>query len=470
MQLLNNSFVLTCSNNFRQVLDNIVIGLNKAGFSRRDYKIGGEEPVTAEKPEDRQTNLNDLTMNPPAPFEAPEEGETTDEPDDFSDVHTDELKAALGGGNGSSDAQDALAAMLAAAQAQSEQYEQESSQDDHGYETGEKGAMKNQIEIDPQFRDEALALRLPQFFYKSAPNLFGDGRVKLEDEHLLKGFSLAGADANINFELSTGELYNVDLKATGEGVPQYIKADMAQIQSMKEILARVPSEKRREFCIVNICKQINKSNHYTTADVNDYVRRIVAHMTEDELAAIEVAQFTYAAKIKEHIKKLEEAYQEEQFYKWIDGSKIFCEGSYAFPEVITPLETIDSIPNSLYTAEKNDMNDFERKVLDMIAALPNIKWWHRVIDTDKKKGFRINGFINHYPDFIVKFKSGIIAMVEAKGDHLGNDISKKKLELGRQWQYLAGPQYRYFMVFGANALPGKGSYTLDKIVGVLKEL
>jgi hypothetical protein len=28
----------------------------------------------------------------------------------------------------------------------------------------------------------------------------------------------------------------------------------------------------------------------------------------------------------------------------------------------------------------------------------------------------------------------------------------------------------YFMVFGANALPGKGSYTLDEIVGVLKEL
>ena len=470
VQLLNNSFVLTCSNNFRQVLDNIVIGLNKAGFSRRDYKIGSEEPVQPDKPEDRQTGLNDLTMNPPAPYEEPEEAETPVEPDDFSDVHTDELKAALGGGEGASDAQDALAAMLAAAQAQSDQYEQESNQDDHGYETGEKGAMKNQIEIDPQFCEEALALRLPQFFYKTAPNFFGDGRVKLEDEHLLKGFSLAGADANINFDLSTGELYNVDLKATGEAVPQYIKADMAQIQSMKEILARIPSEKRREFCILNICKQINKSNHYTAVDVNDYVRRIIAHMTEDELAAIEVAQFTYATKIKEHIKKLEEAYQEEQFYKWIDSNKIFCEGGYAFPEVITPLEMIDSIPHSLYTAEKNDMNDFERKVLDMIAALPNIKWWHRVIDTDKKKGFRINGFINHYPDFIVKFKSGIIAMIEAKGDHLGNDISKKKLELGRQWQYLAGQQYRYFMVFGANALPGKGSYTLDEIVGVLKEL
>lgn len=468
--LLNNAYVLTCSNNFRQVLDNIVAGLNRAGFSRRDYRIGGEEPVEPQKPEDRQTGLDDFTMNPPAPFAQPEEGDASEEPDDFSDVQPDVLRESLGGREGSSDSNAALAAMLAAAQAQSEQYERESSQDDHGYEMGEKGVMKNQIEIDPQFRDEALALRLPQFFYRTAPNLFGDGRVKLEDEHLVKGFSLAGADANISFDLSTGEMYNVDLKNSGEAVPQYIKADMAQLQGMKDILARVPTHKRQEFCIVNICKQINKSNHYSTVDVNDYVRRIVAHMTEDELAAIEVAQFSYATKIKEHIKKLEEAYQEDQFYKWIDSGKVFCEASYAFPEVITPLETIDSIPHSLYTAEKNDMNDFERKVLDIIAALPNIDWWHRVIDTDKRKGFRINGFINHFPDFIVKFKSGIIAMVEAKGDYLGNDVSKKKLDLGRQWQYLAGSKYRYFMVFATNALPGKGSYTLDEIVSVLKVL
>lgn len=105
----------------------------------------------------------------------------------------------------------------------------------------------------------------------------------------------------------------------------------------------------------------------------------------------------------------------------------------------------------------------------MIAALPNIKWWHRVIDSNKK-AFRLNGFINHYPDFIVCFQSGRIALIETKGDHLGNDESKRKLELGRQWQSMAGQNYRYFMVFDKDALPGKGSYTLDNIVSVLKEL
>lgn len=40
------------------------------------------------------------------------------------------------------------------------------------------------------------------------------------------------------------------------------------------------------------------------------------------------------------------------------------------------------------------------------------------------KGFRINGFLNHYPDFIVKTK--------------------------------AGRDYRYMMVFGNNPVDGAG--------------
>ena len=466
--LLNSSYVLTCSNDFRQVLDNIVIGLNRAGFSKRDYRIGGEEPPEDSKPNAKQTGLDDLTMNPPAPYE-PEQDEGASDDDDFSDVHSDDLKSALSGGAGSTEASDALAAMLAAANAKSGQYEQESKTDDHGHEGGEKGSMKNQIEIDPQFRDEVLCLRLPQFYYRTAPNLFGDGLVLLEKEHLSEGFSLSGADANVNFDLSTGEMYNIDLKESGEAVPQYIRAQQAQIKAMKDMLARVPSERRLESCINNICGILSKNNRYSVKEIQEYVGRIVGHMTEDELAAIEVAQLAYAAKIKDKIESLEAEHQEAQFSKWIDSGKLFCEERYTFPQVITPLETIDSIPHSLYTAEKDDMNGFERKVLDVIAALPNIKWWHRVIDSNKKE-FRINGFINHYPDFIVCFRSGVIALIEAKGDHLGNEDSKRKLELGRRWQSEAGKKYRYFMVFNENALSGPGAYTLDGIVSVLKEL
>ena len=46
MPLLNTSYVLTSSRDFRTTLDDIVVGLNKAGFSKKDYRIGEiEKPV-----------------------------------------------------------------------------------------------------------------------------------------------------------------------------------------------------------------------------------------------------------------------------------------------------------------------------------------------------------------------------------------------------------------------------------------
>ncbi len=43
---LNLSYTLTCSNDFRDTLENIVQGLNKAGFSKKDYRVGEiPEPI-----------------------------------------------------------------------------------------------------------------------------------------------------------------------------------------------------------------------------------------------------------------------------------------------------------------------------------------------------------------------------------------------------------------------------------------
>ena len=79
--LLNSSYVLTCSNDFRQVLDNIVVGLNKAGFSKRDYRIGSDDPAAESKPEPRQTGLDDLVMNPPTPYEHGQDEEASGDDD-----------------------------------------------------------------------------------------------------------------------------------------------------------------------------------------------------------------------------------------------------------------------------------------------------------------------------------------------------------------------------------------------------
>ncbi len=101
----------------------------------------------------------------------------------------------------------------------------------------------------------------------------------------------------------------------------------------------------------------------------------------------------------------------------------------------------------------------------MIAGCEGVLWWHRIIE---KKGFHINGFINHYPDFMVMMKSGKIVIVEAKGDDRDNGDSRKKLKLGQTWAAQAGRKYRYFMTFDQNSI--EGAYNLEDFADVLKDL
>ncbi|MCD8159376.1 MAG: hypothetical protein LUD77_10985 [Clostridiales bacterium] len=310
-----------------------------------------------------------------------------------------------------------------------------------GYELGD---MLNQNKIQPQFREEVKNLRIPQFFMKSVPDLFWDTYELLEPEYLSDGFSLSGQEAQISFELATGEMYRVDIQEEGEAVPKYKRASKSESEYVREYLAKLPQDKKIQQCTDMICNQINKNNRYVSSEINDYVHRIIQNMTEDELAAMETAIPVYAGKIRQKIESLENIYRERQFYKLLDSGKVICRESYALPSVITLAQTTDAIPYSLYEAERDDMNIFEHSLIDMIVSLENIKWWHRIIE---RKGLRLNAFINHYPDFMVMTKSGKLVLIEAKGDYLDGDDSKTKLKLGRQWQSQAGRMYRCFMVF-----------------------
>ena len=310
---------------------------------------------------------------------------------------------------------------------------------------GESLNMLNQNAIQPQFVEEVSALRIPQFFMKSPPDLFGGEYELLEKENLSEGFSLSGQDAQISFELATEEIYRVDLQEKGEAIPKYMRASKEESEYIRERLAKLPSEEKLRRCVTQICAHLNRNDRYAAQEISAYVHRVVENMTEDEQTAMETAIPTYARKIQNKIDELERTYRTAQFKKWLDSGKVVCRESYALPLVITPpAETIDAIPYSLYDAEKDDMNPDERNLIDIVVGLGNVKWWHRIIE---RRGFRLNGNINHYPDFMVMTKAGKLVLIEFKGDDRDNSDSKIKLELGRQWQAQAGPNYRYFMVF-----------------------
>ena len=158
------------------------------------------------------------------------------------------------------------------------------STDEIGIQGSELGEMLNRVKIQSQFREEVMHLRIPQFFLKSAPDLFCDDSYDLlEPDNLSEGFVLSGQDAQISFELTIDEIYRVDIQEQGEAVPKYKRAGRDEREYVRKFLATLPPEQKVRNCIDMICKQVNRSDRYTKRDIEDYVRRIVARMTDDEL-------------------------------------------------------------------------------------------------------------------------------------------------------------------------------------------
>ena len=458
-KLLNMSYVFTNSEDFHNTLQKIVVGLNQAGFSRRDYRVGETQEQAQPTPTPVQGSLQT-------------EPQQTTQDDDFGDINTEAVREVLAGDN-----QETMQVSTMEREATQHANDYEAALNDtsdFGFTGGELGNMMTQNAIQTRYAQSVENLRIPQFFLRTVPDLFGGDTALLQPENLSEGFNLAAQDANISFELATGDIYHVDVEEKGEAVPKYKRIPIASQESeyFRQQMAQLPTEEKKEQCTRLICDLINRNNRYAASDVSAYVRKIVGQMTEDEVSAMEIGVHSYADKILEKIKGLEEKYREEQFKRWIDNGKIFCQSSYQMPRVITPSDVTDSIPKSLYDAEKNDMNNGEHELLDAIVGLDNVKWWHRIIE---RNDFRINGFINHYPDFMVMTKSGKLVLIEYKGDDRDNSDSARKVKLGRIWQDKAGISagadcYRYFMVFKNRDFGIEGAYMLDDFIAIMREM
>lgn len=457
MPLLNTSYVLTSSRDFRTTLDDIVVGLNKAGFSKKDYRIGEiEKPTFAPDEGEQQTIPESETAV--ATTDSDADWLDTEIPDDFR------VDTSVVGGD------DTIETMVATATQATEKYDEElNDESNDGFLGGDLGDMLNQYPMQEQFKDDAASLRIPQFFLKGTPNLFSDGYTLLEKENLSDGFSLNKIPADIKFNLATGEMYEIDVAAQGEAIPKYRRASKSESDRIREYLRQISSEHRIKACATALAAQINKNNRYATEEVTAYVTRVISEMDEDALNAMESSIPFYASKIRDKIDEYETEYRRKKFDDLIEMNKIVCreENGYVFPKVITPSYGFDKLEKSLYTAESDDMNNFEFKLIGSIAELDNVVWWHRIID---RKGFRLNGFINHYPDFIIRTKSGNIVLVEAKGEQLKNDDSKDKLALGKKWDYMCGSRFKYYMVFEHKDMEIQGSYTMDRFIEILKNL
>jgi type III restriction enzyme len=170
----------------------------------------------------------------------------------------------------------------------------------------------------------------------------------------------------------------------------------------------------------------------------------------------------YVRKIKQKIGSLSNTHAIKQFNDLLDVDKIVVQPYFGLPEVITPSANAPALPKSLYATEAS-VGSFEGRVINEIANLENLQWWHR--NLSRGKGFRINGFLNHYPDFILRTKSGKTVALETKGDDRDNTDSELKLKLGKLWESKAGAAFKYMMVFDNNPIEGA-----ERLADALKKL
>nr|HAD53304.1 restriction endonuclease [Algoriphagus sp.] len=456
--LLNVSYVLTASSRFLETLDNIVKGLNKAGFSDKDYKLADSTAVEPARPADP---LQQLTLIPSL-------GVTQNQPESDEDITSDiDVSRIL--------VSDDYPEVESVSEIENTAIEQNEAFEKAVTEMESSGipVLPNEIQklvkrytIKEVFKDEVEKVNLPQFYLKVPSNdLFSSGleELPLEKENLLEGFALSKADTNIAFDTITSELYKVDLDETKkEHTPTFVRLDGVVKESVMTYLL---DPARKQSRIKNFTRRIMDliGNMYPIADkeIEKYINRILEDFTDEQFSAFANNEYTYKDKIKQKITALSESYAEQKFKDFLDTDKVFIKSSYSLPKSISPGDTAKDITKSLYEKE-GKMNGFEEQVINEIGNMSNIAFWSRNID---RKGFRINGFINHYPDFIIQTKSGKTVLLETKGDHLD---AEQKIRLGAFWASKAGNNFRYFMVYERRTVDG--AYKLEDFLKIIKDI
>lgn len=433
--LLNLCYVFTSSNDFNATISNIIKSLNHEGFSNRDYRLA--QPEQPDEQKDSSTGIEvheqlkmDIGNEPSAP-----------------EINVAEIKEMLG----SSENEEAINTVIETAAEQSRQFDEmvEEAQNDELQMTApEIMNKKKHYPMKETFKESAKKVCLPVFKKRiNTGSIFEEAGslAPLTKGMLAEGFDLRKADRNIDFTRAKTEAVAIDIAETGKNdyAPEYQKLNDTKLQYIQDAFRTYSTEGQREQLAKAVAKKI-RIDEVSEPVISGYVKDVVKDFdSEQVIEMFEYLEVT-AKTIREKIDSLLFDYERKKFNEGLDTGDIICDAEFTLKPYISPLEAVSSMGKSLYRNE-GDMDKFEKEVITEVAKLDNVEWWHR--NLERGKGFYINTYINHYPDFIVKLKNGMVVIIETKGDYLDNTESKRKLEVGKKWASSAGNNYRYFMVF-----------------------
>ena len=488
-ELLNLSYVFTCSADFQDTLSRIVESLNNAGFSKRDFRVANssqentsessidnEEPNSFFQPSLFTTSPTESI--PPIPKQTKPQNETDSTIEEtvetnISEIQTETIRQSVE--NSTKDNNEVLQSLESSAIQQSNDYNESIEKNDGEVDNPIAAAtsMNNKYKIKPVFESAAQEIRLPIFVQKTENfSVFGTESVfsRIEKSDLLEGIDLSLEDHKIDFTRSVAEVEQIDLAsdyADGtDSVPVHKQLNMKQLEYLKKQLLTIPPEGKKKQLAGTIASKLN-IQEVSDKMLTQYIYDCIQNMDNDAIDDLITFQLQTIDTIKTKINTILDNYRYNTFKDWLDLGKIrFAEEEvYTMPKQITLLNKMIGIAKGLYKEEEK-VNDFESKVISAISNEDNVYFWHR--NQERGKGFFINGFINHYPDFIVKLKSGQTLLIETKGDDRDNSDSARKLELGTASANKAGSQYRYYMVFDKKAMDG--AITIKDLLGKIEQL
>lgn len=423
-RLLNLSYVLTSSSYFLETVDSIVEGLNKAGFGKRDYRVASEKqfntainrPKTPSLFDDAEDDL--LLENETVSF---------DDPVDQTNVS------------------DAIKDIEDNAVSESEKYESAIDNNDN---------LSNVPDMNTSAISDCFAsakeIRIPQFVMpiKYDNTFFQDDKdVLVTKEALSDGFKLDIQSRDISFVWTDIKGVLIDVE-DDDSTPKHKELSADEVNYFNQQISTLAPDNQKKQIAKYIAKQI-KFDCVADNQIVDYLLSIFNGYSDVQISDIIAHKEMAVDIVKNKIEEFLFDYRKEKFNQKRKMQKIQCLPKYVFPSVM-PVVKESHLAKGLYEHEDGKLNAFEYTVINKVANLPNVKWWHR--NPTGKNGFCINGYINHYPDFIVKMANGTIAIIETKGDDRDNSDSKNKLDLGLKWEADAGSGFKYFMVFEHNRI------------------
>lgn len=453
---LNASYVLTSSADFNATLDQVVSGLNGVGFAKDDVVSKDAEEVIGGV----QASTDELQQDAA-------DAERDDDPEDYSDLdlHEPTVENVPGDAEGNDD----IDGMLSDAEELEGRFERDVAADSGGYDMNAGfGGTMNTVWVAPVFVEYASTVRMPMYEIDNpgGNDLFDLGGWTLFDSNvLLDDFKLSrlGTDG---IEFNAASIEDIRAVDVTEDSDRYriLQVDAEHLRSMRTLFDGLSEGEQKNSVVAKTLDVFPKQfvNKYGEGQLKGYLARVVDDFSFDEIGAAFDSPRLLMETVRNRIEAASSRHRRERFEKLQTLGKIRLKAdAYELPEKFTLSRPSDAYQHSLYTSEEECSDTLERKMVDGLSNCPNIRWWHRVVER-RPDEFHINGFINHYPDFLAQTMGGKILVIETKGGHLTNANSADKLAMGRQWSDKAGDGFEYFMVFDQNAIAGTGSYTFAK--------